>query len=60
METKYQELHDWMASMIRGDLGYVYIRLYANAPERIRDMAVNHFGRKTVFLPPMEVRPHAA
>lgn len=60
METKSQELHEWVASAIRGDLGSVYIRLYANAPERIRGMAVNHFGRKTVFLPPMEVRPHAA
>lgn len=60
MEIKYQELYDWVASMVRGDLGYVYIRLYANAPDRIRSMAVNHFGKKTVFLPPLGIRPCAA
>ncbi|WP_223295200.1 hypothetical protein [Allochromatium vinosum] len=49
-----------MASKVRGNLGYTYIRLYADAPSWVRDVAVNRFGKGTVFLPPEQSRPRAA
>ncbi len=60
MEKRQQELEAWVASMVRGDLGYTYIRLYADAPDWVRDLAVNRFGKGTVFLPPERARPRAA
>ncbi|EGV30662.1 MULTISPECIES: hypothetical protein [Thiorhodococcus] len=60
MDNKQQELERWVASMVRGDLGYIYIRLYADAPSWVRDLAVNRFGKGTVFLPPEAARPQAA
>lgn len=50
----------WVASVERGDLGYTYIRLYAGAPEWVRNQAINRFGKGTVFLPPLRPRPQAA
>lgn len=50
----------WVASLARGDLGFTYVRLYADAPEWVRNMAVNRFGKGTVFLPPRQTRPRAA
>jgi hypothetical protein len=55
-----QEFERWVASLSRGDLGFTYIRLYADAPEWVRNMAVNRFGKGTVFLPPRQTRPRAA
>lgn len=55
-----QEFDRWVASMARGDLGFTYIRLYADAPDWVRNMAVNRFGKGTVFLPPRQTRPRAA
>lgn len=60
MDMKHQELDCWVAFMVRGYLGYTYIRLYEDAPHWVRDMAVNRFGKGTVFLPPQRTRPHAA
>ncbi|MBK1717591.1 hypothetical protein [Thiocystis violacea] len=60
MEKRQKELEGWVASMVRGDLGYTYIRLYADAPDWVRDLAVNRFGKGTVFLPPAQSRPRAA
>lgn len=60
MENRQKELEHWVVSMERGDLGYTYIRLYADAPRWVRDLAVNRFGKGTVFLPPLEARPRAA
>ncbi|EXJ16297.1 hypothetical protein [Imhoffiella purpurea] len=60
MENKQQELERWIASKVRGDLGYTYIRLYADAPTWARDLAVNRYGKGTVFLPPEQTRPQAA
>ncbi|AFL72805.1 MULTISPECIES: hypothetical protein [Thiocystis] len=60
METKQQEFERWVAFMVRGDLGYTYLRLYADAPPWVRDMAVNRFGKGTVFLPSQQSRPQAA
>ncbi len=60
METRPEELEYWVASLVRGDLGNTYIRLYADAPPWVRDMAVNRFGKGTVFLPPQQCRPRAA
>lgn len=60
MEKKQHELERWVAFMVRGDLGYTYIRLYADAPAWVRDQVVNHFGRGTVFLPPEQARSCAA
>ena len=50
----------WVASMERGDLGYTYIRLYTDAPEWVRNTAVNRFGKGTVFLRPQRPRPKVA
>lgn len=55
-----QEFETWIASLERGDLGYTYLRLYADAPEWVRRFAVNRFGKGTVFLPPRQNRPRAA
>jgi hypothetical protein len=55
-----QEFERWVASLSRGDLGFTYIRLYADAPDWVRNMAVNRFGKGTVFLPPRQTRPRAA
>ncbi|MBK1720771.1 hypothetical protein [Thiocystis violacea] len=60
MEKRQNELESWVASMVRGDLGYTYIRLYADAPSWVRDLAVNRFGKGTVFLPAEQTRPRAA
>ena len=54
------EFEYWVASMERGDLGFTYIRLYADAPEWVRSMAINRFGKGTVFLSPRQHRPRAA
>lgn len=60
MDKKQQDLERWVASMVRGDLGYTYIRLYADAPSWVRNVAVNRFGKGTVFLPAEAARPRAA
>lgn len=57
---KERELKRWVASLSRGDLGFTYIRLYVDAPEWVRNMAVNRYGKGTVFLPPSQARPQAA
>ncbi len=36
------------------------IRLYRDAPEWVRNAAVNHFGKGTVFLRPQLARPKVA
>jgi hypothetical protein len=54
-----QELSAWIASIERGDLGYTYVRLYAEAPPWVRNLAVNRFGKGTVFLPARQHRPAA-
>ncbi|MGA7980403.1 MAG: hypothetical protein WCA32_09260 [Chromatiaceae bacterium] len=50
----------WVASIDRGDLGYTYLRFYTDAPEWVKNHAVNRFGRGTVFLRPLRRRPRAA
>jgi hypothetical protein len=60
MEKTQKEFDAWVASMERGNLGYTYLRLYADAPNWVRDVAVNRFGKGTVFLPPEQARPRAA
>ncbi|MCG6895932.1 MAG: hypothetical protein LJE61_11670 [Thiocapsa sp.] len=55
-----EEFEGWVASMERGDCGYIYLRLYADAPDWVRDTAINRFGKGTVFLPPLDVKPRAA
>lgn len=57
---KEQEFLMWIASIERGDLGYTYVRLYADAPPWVRNQAVNRFGKGTVFLPARARRPKAA
>jgi hypothetical protein len=57
---KEQEFSLWVASIERGDLGYTYVRLYADAPGWVRNAAVNRFGKGTVFLPARSRRPKAA
>ena len=58
MEREHErELSDWIASLERGDLGFTYVRLYAEAPPWVRNLAVNRFGRGTLFLPPRQTRP---
>ena len=42
----------WIASVERSDLGYTYVRLYADTPEAIRNCVINRFGKGTVFLAP--------
>lgn len=59
MHTK-EEFEGWIAAMSRGDCGFIYVKLYADAPQWVRDMAVNRFGKGTVFLPPADHRPCAA
>jgi hypothetical protein len=46
------ELGDWIASIEHGDCGYIYIRLFRDAPQWVRNAAVNRYGKGTVFLPP--------
>jgi hypothetical protein len=48
---KTMNFDDWVASIERGDCGFTYIRFYANAPEWVRNEAINRFGKGTVFLP---------
>lgn len=60
MDTKKQEFERWVAYLVRGDLGYTYLRLYSDAPPWVRDMAVNRYGKGTVFLPPLQSSPRAA
>lgn len=54
------EFEGWIASLERGDLGFTYLRLYADAPDWVRGFAINRFGKGTVFLPPRQNRPRAA
>lgn len=54
------ELASWVASIERGDRGYTYVRLYADAPDWVRDEVVNRFGKGTVFLRALRRRPEAA
>jgi len=35
----------WIASVERSDLGYTYVRLYADTPEAIRNCVINRFGK---------------
>jgi hypothetical protein len=42
----------WIASVERGDPDYTDARLYANAPEAIRNCDINHCDKGTVFLAP--------
>jgi hypothetical protein len=58
--TTRDDFTGWVASIDRGDRGYTYVRLYRDAPEWVRNMAVNRFGRGTVFLRPQIQRPKAA
>lgn len=55
-----EEFEGWLASVARGECGYTYVRLYADAPEWVRNMAINRFGKGTVFLPAAEAKPRAA
>jgi hypothetical protein len=55
-----KEFDLWVASIERGDLGYTYIRFYNDAPEWVRNTAINRFGRGTVFLRPQRPRPKVA
>jgi hypothetical protein len=55
-----QEFESWIASLERGDLGFTYLRLYADAPEWVRRFAINRFGKGTVFLRSQQNRPRAA
>jgi hypothetical protein len=50
----------WIASIERGRLGHTYVRLYEDAPARVRDEVVNRFGKGTVLLHPARLRPKAA
>ena len=58
--NKEQEFTMWVASIERGDLGYTYVRLYADAPDWVRNRAINRFGKGTVFRPARQRRPQAA
>ncbi|NCA70268.1 MAG: hypothetical protein EOM91_09205 [Sphingobacteriia bacterium] len=60
MQKSKEEFEGWVASLSHGDCGYIYVRLYQDAPAWVRDMAINRFGKGTVFLPPDEIRPRAA
>ncbi|MBN2885315.1 MAG: hypothetical protein JXM75_01225 [Chromatiaceae bacterium] len=60
MHTK-ADFEQWIAALSRGDSGHVYIRLYVDAPQWVRDMALERYGKGTVFLPPEpDHRPRAA
>ena len=58
--TTHDDFSCWVASIDRGDRGLTYVRLYRDAPEWSKNMAVNRFGRGTVFLRPQTQRPKAA
>ena len=62
MEKTNGSFNDWIDSIERGDAGFTYLRLYLDAPTWVRNMAINHFGKGTVFLPPRKERyqAHAA
>ncbi|MEA1049733.1 hypothetical protein U5801_07920 [Lamprobacter modestohalophilus] len=47
---------EWVASIERGECGFTYIRLFADAPNWVRNEAINRFGKGTVFLPPRQNR----
>jgi hypothetical protein len=55
-----QEFASWIASVERGDRGYTYVRLYLGAPDWVKHMAVNTFGKGTVFIRPRSGRPEVA
>jgi len=44
----------------QSDLGYTSVRLYADAPEGIRNCIINRFGKGTVFLAPASPKALAA
>lgn len=50
----------WVVSVQTGEVGYVYVKLYADAPQWVRHQIVNHFGKGTVFLHPEQRKPLAA
>ncbi|ESQ14674.1 MAG: hypothetical protein N838_31345 [Thiohalocapsa sp. PB-PSB1] len=57
MKMKENEVFtDWVASIERGDCGFTYVRLYNEAPGWVRNEAINHFGKGTVFLPARQNR----
>jgi hypothetical protein len=58
--TTHDDFACWVAYIERGDRGLTYLRLYRDAPDWVRNMAVNRFGRGTVFLRPQTQRPKAA
>lgn len=58
--TRDKDFTPWIESVARCDLGYTYVRLYADAPNWARSQTVNRFGKGTVFLRPERHKPHAA
>jgi len=50
--TTTKTFNDWVEIVERGDCGFTYVRFYVDAPEWVRNEAINRFGRGTVFLPP--------
>jgi hypothetical protein len=58
--SAHEDFTHWVASIDRGDRGFTYIRLYRDAPEWVKNAAVNRFGKGTVFLRARLVRPKAA
>lgn len=46
------ELEHWFGSLEQSPLGYVYLRLFVDAPQEVRNRLISRFGKATVFLPP--------
>jgi len=55
-----RQIARWVASIEQTDLGYVYVRLFADAPLDVRHAMIDRFGKATVFLPPRQSKPLAA
>jgi hypothetical protein len=53
---KNDEFTTWVASIERGDCGFTYVRFFSDAPQWVRNEAINRFGKGTVFLPPRQNR----
>jgi hypothetical protein len=55
-----EHIAPWIVSVERSALGYTYVRLYADAPQPVRNHLVNRFGKGTVFLRPLQEKPLAS
>ena len=58
--SKERELAQWVVSVWWGHKGDVYVRLYKDAPEWVRNRVAERFGKRIDFLSSEQLRSQAA